>query len=277
MTDQMTDDGRAPRGEGIDDTGVVGRRVVRRGVVDSTMKEAWELVRRGAPEGTVVVAERQRAGRGRQERVWHSPEGGLYFSVLLAASPEVVRGMALTILAGLAMAETIRAACPDVPVVLEWPNDLMVGRRKVAGILAEMRTPEGGEEPVAVLGVGVNVAVDLSEAPAEVRRRATSLDREAGGAIEPDALLSGFCRRFDAIYRRAKAGEAGTVLSRARALASFLGRTVRISDHRGSWEATAVELDPQGVLLVETPDGERRRVYSGDLDVVASDERDMLG
>jgi len=177
---------------------------VHRRLVDSTNAWARRLAERGAPHGTLVTAGEQSAGRGRQGRTWSAPGGQALLCSLIVREPPRL----LPLLAGLAVAEE---AGPEARV--KWPNDVLLDGRKVAGILVEGRPQEGW----AVLGIGLNVAVNLAELPAELSGRAGSLQR-AQGEIEPtlhrllrrldgwltappDALLAGF-RRRDALAGR---------------------------------------------------------------------------
>ena len=230
--------------------------------VSSTMDLAAEAVDANAPEGLVLCAEEQSAGRGRLGRVWSSPPGaGLYSSVILrpphdpAGDPRVLP--LVTLMAGVAVRSAIVAATGLAPQ-LKWPNDVMIGDRKLAGILAEgfsLGTP--GQ--AIVLGVGINV-VRVEHQP-EIAARATSLEAELGHPVDRAALLEELLVSLGEWYERLKLGETDDILRAWRAASpSALGTTVVLAD-TGTRGVTA-GIDDRGALLVDV-NGELRRVLSG--------------
>jgi BirA family biotin operon repressor/biotin-[acetyl-CoA-carboxylase] ligase len=210
----------------------LGRPRVHLRVTDSTNERARELAGRGAPHGTVVTASQQTAGRGRQGRTWTAPPGrALLCSVVIRDPPRL-----LPLAAGVAVAETA-----DSRARLKWPNDVLLSGRKIAGILVEGRPQEGW----AVVGIGVNVAIEPEAFPPELRDTAGTLGL-APDAIEPtlDALLR-------ALERWLGAAQAD-VLEGFRARDALLGQPVRWSGGEGR----GAGIDDQGRLIVATPTGE---------------------
>lgn len=164
--------------------------------VDSTQTTCRRLAAGGAPEGTVVVADYQRAGRGQGDRRWIAPPGaGLLFSCLLRPPAPASRWPGLTLVAARAAVEAVAACTPVTPRV-EWPNDVLVGDRKLAGVLAEGVV---GAAPVVVVGVGINVAQPADAWPPELQGRAVSL-AELGHAVPREALLAGVLAELAARY-----------------------------------------------------------------------------
>ena len=167
-------------------TRIVGRRLLYFQEIPSTMDEAARLAEQGAEEGTVVVAENQTAGRGRQGRTWVSRGGNLYFSIIFRPAPDVLP--LISMLAGVAAARAIRRVTALDPR-LKWPNDVMLHGKKVAGILVES-VVRGDRADYAVLGIGINVSLDTGSA-GEISALAISLDaavgppRRAGGRAPP--------------------------------------------------------------------------------------------
>jgi BirA family transcriptional regulator, biotin operon repressor / biotin---[acetyl-CoA-carboxylase] ligase len=201
-------------------------------LVDSTNARARELVSRGAPHGTLVTAAEQSAGRGRQGRRWSAPAGqALLCSVIVREPPRL-----LPLAAGIAVAEEAGAEAK-----VKWPNDVLVGGRKVAGILAEGRLQEGW----AVLGMGVNVAVREDELPAEVRERAGSLRRS------PEDIESTLERLLDRLAHWLVAPPRA-LLEAFRQRDALLGNPVRW--HGGHGEAGGI--DDEGRLVVVTDSGQ---------------------
>lgn len=228
----------------------------------STNQDLLAAARAGAPAGSVLVAEEQTRGRGRLNRVWQSqPGASLTFSVLLrpAAVPAASRGW-LPLLAGVAVAAGLRSlAAPGIS--LKWPNDVLAGGAKLAGILAEQA---GG---AIVVGIGLNVSQDSGELPSD---QATSL-RLTGVAADREEVLAALLREFEHWYQRWAAGpqpgDAGLSGLRAEYLAccSTIGRPVRAElPGGGTLAGRACDVDQVGRLLVSTPDGVQA-VSAGDI------------
>jgi BirA family biotin operon repressor/biotin-[acetyl-CoA-carboxylase] ligase len=222
-------------------------------VVQRTGSTNADLLARGGPEGQVLVAEEQTAGRGRMGRSWVSqPGASLTFSVLLrpVTVPPARRGW-LPLLTGVAVATAVRSVAA-VPATLKWPNDVLVADRKLAGILAE----QSGE--TVVIGVGVNVAMAADALPVSpTGLRATSLHVE-GADVARDELLGEALRQLEAYYLRFRADpdpERSGVLARYRALCDTLGRQVRVElPGNRSLVGVAEDVDPDGRLLVREAD-----------------------
>jgi BirA family transcriptional regulator, biotin operon repressor / biotin---[acetyl-CoA-carboxylase] ligase len=167
-------------------------------VTDSTNRVAMEMAESGAPHGTVVVADAQTAGRGRRGRRWVSPPGkNLYVSLLLRPPVPTVEAPRLSLVAGIALADAIEAM--GIPTALKWPNDLYLGGRKAAGILAEMASDPDGVRHV-VIGVGLNVNMEAVDFPRELHGRATSLRIAAGRTFLRVDVLARFLDTFAERY-----------------------------------------------------------------------------
>lgn len=207
----------------------------------------------GAPEGLVVVAEAQTAGRGRHGRSWHSPPGsGLYVSVLLRPPARAVP--LLTLAGGVALCEAVREST-GLAAAIKWPNDLLApdGKRKLAGILVE-GSAAGDRFEHAVFGYGINVRP--SAYPAEIRGRVTSLEEELGRPIDADALLQATLAALDARYEDLLQGRSPGVLARWMALAPR-ARGARIEWTAGGVTRSGVSagIDESGALLAEAEGG----------------------
>jgi BirA family transcriptional regulator, biotin operon repressor / biotin---[acetyl-CoA-carboxylase] ligase len=210
----------------------------------STSLDARELALAGAPHGTLVTAREQRDGRGRQGRRWHAPPGGaLLCSLVLRDAPPL-----LPLAAGVAVAELVG---PEA--TLKWPNDVLLGGRKVSGILIEGRPQEGW----AVLGIGVNVALRLEELPAELRDSAGTLGLDAD-AIEPmlTSLLG--------LLERWLAQPAAGLLAAWRVRDALLGVELAWRDGSG----TGAGIDDRGRLLVTLADGREQALDAGEVHLV---------
>jgi BirA family biotin operon repressor/biotin-[acetyl-CoA-carboxylase] ligase len=235
-------------------------QVQRHGRVTSTNDLAGRLAEQGAAEGCVVVADAQSAGRGRQGRSWHSPDGaGLYVSAVLRPRSDVVP--LLTIAAGVAIAEGIQSAIGLDPA-LKWPNDLFVGNRKLAGILAEAGSSPTGAQHV-VLGFGINVLP--AAFPPDVASRATSLEGEIGRSIDRGVLLNACLDRLASRYEDLQRGRITLVLDAwRRRAAPMLRRRVEWETGDTRAHGIAESIDETGALLIRTDDG-IVRIISGEV------------
>ncbi|HMB78708.1 MAG TPA: biotin--[acetyl-CoA-carboxylase] ligase [Vicinamibacterales bacterium] len=218
------------------------------------------------PEGLVVVADQQTAGRGRRGHTWFSPPGsGLYVSVVLApAAARVDPARATTLLtlaAGVALAEGIEQAT-GLRVDLKWPNDLQMTRRKLGGILAES-SGAGGERATVVVGYGINVLA--SAFPPELRDRATSLESELGRAIDRHHLLAETLAALSRRYEDLLAGRFDAILDAWRRLApAASGARVAWTTNAGTATGVTAGIDDLGALLVRIDD-RVERIVSGEV------------
>lgn len=228
--------------------------------ISSTNDVAVSLAETGADEGVVVAADMQHAGRGRVGRHWFSPPGaGVYLSCVLRPPPGVAR--LLTVAAGLGVAEGVERATGLSPLV-KWPNDLLLGHRKVGGILAEAGTSRDGR-PFVVLGVGVNVTPHAL--PRDLVGVATSLEAERGGAVDRARVFVECLAGVRARYADLGAGLAPIVVDGWRARAqSIVGRAVEW-DMNGRVRAGVVDgIADDAALLIRCDDGQVR-VTSGEV------------
>jgi BirA family biotin operon repressor/biotin-[acetyl-CoA-carboxylase] ligase len=238
----------------------------------STMVRAAELAAEGAPEGATVVADAQSAGRGRLGRGWLAPPGSsVLLTVVLRPRLDPEQAWLTLAAAGVALVDATAALLAEAaarpPMVgLKWPNDLLVGGRKAAGMLAEARS-EGRRLEWVLLGMGVNVGQQAGDLPAELAARATSLGLAAGGEVDRVALLGAWGQRFANGYRALAAGEAGRTLAAYRERLDTLGRPVRAELLGGeAVEGVAVGVAAGGALTVRTAAGTEVAVASGDVE-----------
>jgi len=232
--------------------------------IESTNVEAKELARAGAPEGTVVIAECQRAGRGRLGRRWTSPAGkGLLFSVILRPTLPMSRAHMLTIVSAVAAARGIESQT-EAAVRIKWPNDLFIGDLKAGGILLEV----AGEQDVVewvIVGIGINVNTEYAELPVALRRTATSLKMSTGDAVDRSELLARVLLSLETAYQEALAHGFERALSEFRQRDYLLKRSVTVQTREGSVIGEATGIDNQGALLVQLPHRHVRRFHSGDV------------
>lgn len=259
--------------------------VVRMSSVLSTQSVALELAEQGAADRTVVIADHQTAGRGRRGARWEDePGASLLMSIVLRPELAPPRLPTLSYAAAVAVAEALSAVAPLVPR-LKWPNDVLVGARKIAGILLETKLhgmtvvagaarsgmAEGGllevpgapTRPITILGIGINLGQRAF--PAELAGRATSVVIETGLTVDREAVLSVLLDRFDVWRERLQADGFDAVRRRWIALSDTIGRRVSVEGREG----VARDLDEDGALVLESGDG-RHRVVAGEVRALCS-------
>jgi BirA family biotin operon repressor/biotin-[acetyl-CoA-carboxylase] ligase len=231
----------------------------------STNDLAKELAEAGAAHGEVVVAEAQTAGRGRRGRAWASPSRkNLYLSVVLRPDLPPQRATELTLLASVALCEAVREA--GVEAEIKWPNDVLVGGRKVGGILTEMAA-EPDRVQWVVLGLGVNLNAAEEDLPPELRDQATSLAAARGAAVPRALFAAALLARLEAWLDRHAAEGFAPVREAWRALSGTLGRQVRVVTGEGELVGVAEDVDETGALLLRGAAGVER-VIAGDVHVL---------
>jgi BirA family transcriptional regulator, biotin operon repressor / biotin---[acetyl-CoA-carboxylase] ligase len=244
----------------------MGRAIVRLAEAGSTNRWAAERFDDLA-DGTVVVADRQTQGRGRLGRAWQSAvAGNLYATLVLKVAPDAAAGALprgfpnLTQYMAVVLARVVESA--GARPAIKWPNDLLCGGRKLAGILAEA-VARDGRVVGAALGAGVNLAMDPEDLKV-IDQPATSLNLEIGRPVDRDAFLESLLEEFDAGYRRflceGFAGLRTEFLSRT----PFLGRTISVHSADSRITGTACDITEQGVLVVQTEQG-RVELSAGDV------------
>ena len=235
--------------------------------VDSTNTLAKELAARGAPHGTVLIADHQTAGRGRLGRSFHSPAGsGIYMSVILRPDCAPSELMHLTCAAAVAVCDAVQISCGIRPGI-KWTNDLVCGKRKIAGILTELGLTSGGQTGYAIIGVGINCAQMESDFPEEIRSVAGSLSSILGRAVDRASLAAAMA---DAFYRMDQTLLTGkdAMLEQYRRDCITVGQQVSVVTADGSVRrGTAKGIDSDGGLLVRFDDNSEETVNSGEVSV----------
>lgn len=236
---------------------------------DSTNNVLKQMAEAGAPEGTVVVAESQQRGRGRMGRSWSSPaEKGIYLSILLRPVIAPQYTSPLTLLAAVAVSAAVRSVLPHLSPGIKWPNDLLLGERKVCGILSEIKA-ETDLVHYLICGIGININTALEDFPLPLRSSATSLLLENGNvAVSRLAVAAAVLQHFDQFYKEYMEAGAAPVLSRWRDYNITLGRRVKIQNPGVSFTGTARDLDKNGALVVEGETGELRSFHAGEVVLV---------
>lgn len=233
--------------------------------VESTNSLAKQLAKDGAPHGTVLIADRQTAGRGRMGRQFLSPAGqGIYLSVILRPDCRAAELMHLTCAVAVAMCDAVEKTVRVRPQV-KWINDLILAERKVGGILTELSL-DGDKVDFAVVGIGINCLQSQADFPAELRPIAGSISMAADQPVDREALAAAM---VDALHTMSLdlVGCKDTCMDRYRADCLTIGREVAVHASSGVCTAVAEDVDTQGGLIVRLADGTLRTVSSGEVHV----------
>ena len=233
--------------------------------IDSTNTRAKTLAKEGAPHGTVLIAGHQSGGRGRMGRTFVSEEGlGVYLSVILRPNCEPAKLMHLTCAAGVAMMEAVKAVSGITPQV-KWINDLVVGTKKLGGILTEMSV-EKGLVDYAIIGIGINCLQKEGDFPSVIAELATSLSLSAERTIPTDALAAAMIEALWKMDQRLFS-EKTQIMADYRANCITIGKDIQVIRGDLVRPGKAYDLDEDGGLWVEYPDGQRQCVASGEVSV----------
>jgi BirA family biotin operon repressor/biotin-[acetyl-CoA-carboxylase] ligase len=243
------------------ETRFVGRPLYYHPTIGSTMDEARHLAERGATEGTVVLADEQLAGRGRLQRSWWAPsDTSLLLTLLLRPSLQPRQAQRLTMICSLAVCDAL-AQVGGVQAQVKWPNDVLVQSKKICGILTELELAGDGLH-YALIGIGINVNTDFSQAPS-LMAPATSLLLETGRTVSRLALLAALLANIEDRYVALKAG--ASFRGEWAARMATLGQAVQASGTEERIQGTAIGVDEDGALLIQLSDGTVQRVLAGDV------------
>ena len=230
--------------------------------VDSTNNVAKYLAEDGAEEGTVVVAEVQHRGKGRRGKTWISPPGGVWMSIILRPDIPPSKAPLLTLVTGVAVAETLKDELM-LDVGIKWPNDIIIGNKKVCGILTEVDASINNVNYV-VVGIGIDMNVDVPVFPPDLQKGATSLKNELDTEINGALLVQKFLLRFEELYNRFNQGEFPQILKEWRLLSKTIGNNVEVRTRGKTVRGEAVGINKDGILILELEDGSLRKMISGE-------------
>lgn len=234
--------------------------IIFRKTLDSTNRLAKELARQGAPEGSVVLTEKQTAGRGRKGREWISPgHRNLLFSLLLRPTLPPHEVFSLTMILALAACEAVREKT-GLDVLIKWPNDLYVGEKKLAGILTEFALKGEGIDYV-ILGLGLNVNWNPTTS------QSTALLLETGRNISRNDLFVGMLKRFEEYYTDISPGQIARYYEKWNALSLIMGKDVEIESDQKRIQGKALGIDHDGALIIRDLKGREKKIRNGDVTV----------
>ena len=247
-------------------TNILGRNLKFYHEVDSTSNVLKKLAADNAPEGTVVISDIQTAGRGRRGRTWMSAPGlGIWMSVLLKPNLHPSQVQTLTLASSVAVIRALESLDIEIPGI-KWPNDILIGGKKVCGILTEL-SAEAEKVEWVVIGIGLNVNHDHDDFPNDIKDIATSL-RLSGRTQEPfnrSEIAAGIINELEAVYMEFLEKGPGWVAEEWKKRNVTLGKRVELVSQTGVTEAEAVDITPDGRLIVRYDDGRNGEVLSGEI------------
>jgi BirA family biotin operon repressor/biotin-[acetyl-CoA-carboxylase] ligase len=231
----------------------------------STNTTAKELYKQGAPHGLVVMAEEQRAGRGRMERKWFSPpDKNILASILLIPDIKPENVYALTLALAVSSIDAIKELCGS-SAMIKWPNDIYLNNKKLAGILTEFSIR--GERPAyVILGMGMNVNWCPDE-EADMLFKSTSLINETGGPVSRNKLMAEILKRFEWLYNDIIDERMEEFSRRCNSLSMLTGKMVSVDTGDEVVSGKAISLDKDGALIMETDYGKIKRILNGDVSI----------
>ena len=242
------------------DTQIIGKKIIYFKEISSTNSYAKKIIDKKTPEGTVIIADVQTDGRGRKNRFWVSPTGGLWFSVILYPNIPPERGMLVTMTASVAVAQAIKNIT-DLDPVIKWPNDVLINGKKVCGILTEIDA-EMDKINYSIIGIGVNVNNKIEK---NLEKIATSLNQEKGLDVSRLKLIQSILKNFDENYMELKKGNIQRIRKLWFSYANIINKKIRVTGENEVNSGVVVDVDESGCLILDTAHG-KLRIVSGDVE-----------
>jgi BirA family biotin operon repressor/biotin-[acetyl-CoA-carboxylase] ligase len=212
--------------------------------------------------GMVIIAEEQTGGIGRMGRAWISPSGGIWITVVLKPHIPIERVFMITMAGSVALARAIRKEF-DLGALIKWPNDIFIGNKKVAGLLLELAA-EADNVHYCLLGMGIDVNVQLDQFSPALQKEITSISAEVGHDVDRAAFLARILKEFENHYLLIESGEYDAIIREWKSLSCTLERRVDIRTLKNSFEGEAVDIDEFGALIIRKDNGKLERVIAGD-------------
>jgi BirA family biotin operon repressor/biotin-[acetyl-CoA-carboxylase] ligase len=245
--------------QGILKTSLIGNDIRYYSELESTNNTAREIAM-SVPEGTVIIAETQKSGRGRMGTEWQSAPGGIWLSLILHPSIPLENLSKITLVAGIAVTNALRGIGVDARI--KWPNDVLVNGKKICGILTEV-SAEIGKVDYVVLGIGINVNVKLSGLKDEIRRNSTSIANETGKPIDRTSFLASLLYELEQQYIRFKTRQFAEIVDEWINLSDTIGRNVKVTTPTMLIEGKAVGITEKGALVVLDKNNKKHEIIAG--------------
>ena len=242
-------------------TKIIGRNFFYYKSLDSTNTLAKQKIKKcHAPEGTIIVANVQTSGKGRKNRTWYSPEGGLWFSVILYPDIPPQQGMLITMISSISIAQAIKEITSLKPLI-KWPNDILINGKKVCGILTELDA-EMDRINYSVVGIGLNVNNTLDDV---LKKKATSLSKETKTKVSLVKLMRCIIKYLDKNYGKFVSGDYLYIKDLWFLYSDIIGREILVRDENIITKGLVSDVDKDGCLILKTNTG-IKRIISGDIE-----------
>lgn len=246
---------------------IFGRKIYYYPETDSTNDEAFSLGLAGAPEGTIVIADSQKRGKGRFQRSWHSPSGAnIYTSVILRPPFESDGASRIPLMAGVAVAEVLDKYSPG-KIKLKWPNDILINGQKVCGILSQAQITDRKIDFI-VLGIGINVNMNRNQLAVEIQNTATSLAMETGQEISRHELIIRLYENLEKWYKQLLQKGFSSVKGTWLEMTPMIGQKVQVMFKDETIEGQATGIDDDGSLILLEADNKEIKVTAGDATIL---------
>lgn len=246
---------------------IIGKKVLFFDTINSTNTYAMELADMGYPEGTVIIADAQTSGKGRLGRKWLSPQGkNLYMSIILRPVILPRDAAMLTLMSAVACVTAIKRLS-SVPASIKWPNDIMVSDRKLGGILTEMKA-DMDRIFHAVIGIGININLEASDMPDEIKAYATSIKNESGVAQSRTIVAIEIIKELDKWYNMLLISGKKPIADEWLKLSSTIGHAVKVTVGNNVFTGIAESIDDEGMLILKLPDNTLKKISAGDVTIL---------
>lgn len=245
-------------------TKYIGKRIYYYDRVNSTNSVAKNVIKNQKihlPEGTVIVTDMQTAGRGRLGRIWYSPHGGIWLTIVLFPNLEPAYLSKITLMTAVVLVRSIKSLY-DIPVHIKWPNDLLIEKKKLCGILSEM-TAESDRINYVLVGIGVNANIRRENFPEDIREQSTSLQEILGELISRIRLVQVMLENFEKYYDKLKKKQFKPILKEWKENTDTLGKKITIESAGQTIAGEAVDITPEGALILRKENGKSVHVLSG--------------
>lgn len=241
------------------DTNIIGKKLLHLKTIDSTNLFIKNMDKKLIQEGIVVVADVQSKGRGRKDRTWTSPKGGLWFSILLFPKIHPKQGMLITMIGSIAVTQGI-IELTDLNPEIKWPNDVLLNKQKVCGILTEI---EAHKDKInySIVGIGINVNNILEK---ELHKSATTLKEVFGSKVSREELLTSILNNFDKNYKKLNSKNYDYIRKLWLSYSNIIGKKIKVEDEKNTYYGIVSDIDEYGHLFLKTNSGQVK-IISGDV------------
>lgn len=257
-------------------TKIIGHPFYAYSELDSTQITAKHLAESGAKEGTTVFAYSQNKGVGKDGRKWFSPQGGIWLTIILRPPFSPEKANMLNIILTTSCAEVIHSFKTSQPTI-KWPNDILINRKKICGILTQMKSKphghtsnqeNGSKIEYALVGIGINLATEMGNFPPDLVNKITSLKQETGEEIKPDDFLASLLEKIEKYYLMLKAGKFSQIQEKWGKFSLPVGLLVKTSTSKEAYQGQLVGTNEQGHLIIRSPHGKLEEVVAGEIELI---------